>query len=131
MITLRQAVLFVALMLVTGFVAASVLRSNGILIHEIYWLQESLGGDLVIHGLMGAALMCVVHLSVGQWPAYRASVGLLIVAALVAIEECSQLFIATRAFHLPDLVAGQVGALVMFTVMNSIDYLQGRPADSP
>ena len=99
-----------AVILVAAFVAASVFRSQGLFIHDIYRAQEFLGGDHASHFLMGAAFMGAGLLIAVPRSMGRVIFSLLFVYIMLVLEEFSQIWIPTREFSLADLKMGIGGA---------------------
>ena len=109
-------------------VGASVFRSQGWFIHDIYWAQEWFGGDKAIHFWGGASLMLCASLWLRVWRSWqRLSVITLFVASALFIEEYSQHWLSTRAFSWLDLIftlsGASVAALIMLVTLISF-YLK-------
>jgi hypothetical protein len=134
---LKELRLGVAGILVASLIATTALRSLGLFIHDLYWLQEGLGGDKVVHCLMGAGLMLSALLVVVPRSSRSITVLLLAVLALLSVEELSQLIAETRDFDLLDLAANYTGAIVTivffavgsYLVHHKATYSQPAPAE--
>lgn len=72
-------------------------------------------GDKIGHFLLMGSLALVVNLAMGREACRRWTIGrwvlggTAIVAVFVTLEECSQMFIATRTFNPLDLLADYLG----------------------
>lgn len=99
--------------IVLAFVLASVFRSHGLFVYEIYCVQELLGGDHVTHFLMGATFMTAGLLVTLPDSIRRVVHVLFVVILLLCLEEFSQLVAPTREFSWIDLAVGSAGALVV------------------
>jgi hypothetical protein len=117
------AMLFVGTVLV-----ASALRSFGCFVQDIYWLQEWLGGDKVSHCLMGFGITLSAILIVIPRSLASGSKVLFSVAAVLLLEELSQLFIKTREFDIVDLGASVLGAIIAITIFLFLVLLAFRMA---
>lgn len=103
-------------MLAASFEVASVLRSNGLFTYEIYWLQEYLGGDHIVHLLMGAAFMLAGYLFTSpRSPRGAAGISILVLI-LLAVEELSQVALQSREFNWMDLLMGVSGATLISAI---------------
>lgn len=120
---LEKLRLGIAGVLVTSLVVTSVFRSMGYFIHDLYWLQEGLGGDKAVHCLMGAGLMLSALLVVMPRSSRSIAALLLAVLILLSIEEFSQLMATTREFDLSDLAANYAGAIVTTILFSASSYL--------
>jgi uncharacterized membrane protein len=102
---------------------ASALRSGGLLVQDMWRLQEFLGGDRATHFLMGGAFMLAGFLVVLPRSVCRTLWLALIVVALLFVEEVSQLAMATREFNWMDFGMGAAGALLMLVILSSLHFL--------
>lgn len=102
-----------AVVLVSAFWVASMLRSSGLFIHDIYRIQEFFGGDHVTHLLMGATFMAAGFLVVLPKSVASAVKVALAVLTLLALEEFSQIGMMTREFSWMDLLMSGVGAMLV------------------
>ncbi len=114
-------------LLLTGIIlGASILRTIGSHIHEIYWIQEWLGGDLATHFLMGAGLCLAGLLLVETWSGMVFNGVFAAVLVLLFLEETSQLFLPSRSFQWLDLALGVAGAGLMFLACWCLGYQARR-----
>jgi len=91
---------------------ASLARSLGLFRHDMYWLQEGLGGDKVSHLLMGAGIVVVCYLVTTPRSPLPFIKILLTALCILVLEEFSQIFLATRHFDWLDLTMGVLGAVL-------------------
>jgi hypothetical protein len=113
----------VAVLIVLSLVTASALRSLGYFLDDFYSLQEGLGGDKIVHCMMGSALMASALLVIfpkSLWPVVAL---LLAVLVLLSLDELSQILSTTRELDLFDLVAGCAGATLFALVFVAGLYL--------
>ncbi|MGD9660044.1 MAG: VanZ family protein [Porticoccaceae bacterium] len=85
---------------------ASLFRSLGFFIHDIYRLQEYLGGDKATHLWMGMAVTLALWLLVPRWRWWAVA---LVAAVVLLLDEASQWWLPRRNFALDDLALGLVG----------------------
>lgn len=112
--------------LISGFLVASVFRSIGWFIHDIYWLQQWLGGDKATHFLMGSSSTLAVWLLWrGCWSWQRLVVGAFIAVFILVLDEVSQGFSIRREFELADLVAGCFGIVLALFLATLVMLWQG------
>lgn len=82
----------------------SIARSSGLWVHEIYRIQEHLGGDKLTHFLAGGALQIAALILLSNIRGLRRIfLACLIANLLVLGEEVSQYFIPSRHFEWSDL----------------------------
>ena len=116
-ITFSHCRIVLAVLIVIAFAGASLARSLGFLRHDMYWLQESLGGDKVSHMLMGAGLIVAGYLFIMPRSSLQFMKILLPTLCILVLEEFSQIFLATREFDWRDLNMGISGALAATAVV--------------
>ncbi len=113
-------------LLIGGFIIASLFRSIGWFIHDIYWLQEDLGGSEITHFLMGSAIMFAAILIFTMGKGFRQLWWTLLgVSVFLAVEEFSHWFLPTREFNWWDLGMGLAGAAVVFCTVFAAAWLRG------
>lgn len=106
--------------LLVAVAVASLCRSFGFFIHDIYWTQEYLGGDKLVHVYLGAIVLHCLTLWFNPSVKLRHTIYLTALLLLVLlIEENLQRFSATRAFDWGDLSASYIGVAIMF-IWNSL-----------
>ena len=103
------AVVFLAI------IGASMFRSFGWYLDDIYWFEYGLGGDKVAHFLMGSIFMIL-----GFWVLlprnYKEVTRIfLAVLAFLAIEEALQTFSPTRVTNIGDFAIGAFGATFIYS----------------
>lgn len=105
---------------------ASVFRTMGWYIHDIYWVQQGLGGDKSTHIIAGALIMHTSQLWLNS-PLCLKRLWLLAAAvvSLVTVEELSQLVLGSRTFSYQDLLASVAGVAIVLFFSNW--YLWLRP----
>jgi VanZ family protein len=91
-------------------VVGSVCRSAGFFIHDIYWLQEDLGGDKATHVWMGVAVTFALWLLLAKRWTLRWVV--MLATLLLLVDEISQFWLPTRSFSMEDFGMGVVGVVV-------------------
>ncbi len=96
-------------------VLGSIFRSAGWFIHDIYWLQEDLGGDKLTHVWMGAAVMLAFWLLLGS--RLRWWLVAFIAVLAVALDELSQWWLPTRNFSVEDFAMGLAGVAVGLSLL--------------
>ncbi|MCK9503429.1 MAG: VanZ family protein [Porticoccaceae bacterium] len=99
--------LILGLMIPAVILVASLLRSTGFFIHDIYRLQEYLGGDKATHAWMGMAVTLALWLLLA--PRRRWWAAPLVAAMVLLLDEASQWWLPRRNFALDDLAMGLVG----------------------
>jgi len=98
-------------------VVASLFRSLGFFIHDIYWIQEYLGGDKATHVWMGMAMMFSGLLLVpSSNQGKRTLIIFMVVIFLLGCEELSQLWMNTRKFSFQDFAMGFMGAAIVWVL---------------
>lgn len=116
-VVLKALRVSLALAILAVVIGGSILRSSGYFIHDIYWLQEGLGGDYVTHLLMGGLLFTFFWLLFPK----KGKLEILIYSfLLIALDELSQLFIPTREFLWMDFYMGMLGAFIASMVILAI-----------
>ena len=111
-ITFPDCRLVLAVIIAVVLGGASLARSLGFFRHDMYWLQEGLGGDKVSHLLMGAGIVLVCYLATTARSPLPFIKILLMALCILVLEEFSQIFLATRHFDWLDLTMGILGAVL-------------------
>ncbi len=122
---MKRLRLVVSFLVVAALLVASLLRSLGYFSDDVYRLQEDLGGDKVIHCLMGFSLMVSGLLVVMPRTLKSLIKVLFVVIALLTLEELTQFLVKTRHFDLFDLGMGVIGAIVvaaLFGFVRRVSY---------
>lgn len=114
---LRYVIAVALILIVFG---ASLMRSNGYFIHDIYWFQESLGGEKATHFLMGFVLLVSARLMFIQANIWFLSA---FITLIVFLEEFSQLFQASRNFTFSDMKMNFLGVIVGLIVLQTFSFL--------
>lgn len=108
------------------FIGASIFRTMGWYIHDIYWAQEYLGGDKAIHVVAGMLIMHTIQLWLNSpMVVRRLWCTTLFVGIGLGIEEFSQRLLSSRAFSFEDLMASLGGVFIV--VLFSAWYLWLSP----
>ena len=95
---------------ILAFLGASAARSMGYFIHDIYWIQEELGGDKATHVLMGMSFALAISLIFPpRKRLWRFALISLLAGTILTLEELNQLRVATRDFSWADYRASMQG----------------------
>ncbi|GIX30231.1 MAG: hypothetical protein KatS3mg124_0703 [Porticoccaceae bacterium] len=103
--------------ILVAFLGASLCRSLGLWIHDLYWLQEDLGGEQGTHFAMGLSFTLAawfLSAPLAPWP--RLVAALVAAALLLGFDELAQAWFPTREFALEDYLWGLFGAVVAAVV---------------
>lgn len=105
---------FVGTVLAILLVGASVFRSEGWYLGQIWLAQEYLGGDKATHAWGGAIMMLALGAWSCAWRSYkRLAIHVAIVLVGVLLEECSQQFLSRRQFSMIDYAYSAAGICSM------------------
>ena len=106
-------------------IGASVFRTEGWFLNEIWKAQEFLGGDKATHALGGAILMLVAASWSCSWRSYRRLlIHVAIVLLGILVDECSQQFMSRRQFSMIDYAYSAGGVASMAALFGLYAYLR-------
>lgn len=111
------------------FAGASIFRSQGWFIHDIYYAQEFLGGDKATHFWAGLIFMLCISAWLSSWRSWpRFLLATLVVFSVLILEEFSQQFTSRRSFSWFDMAAtlggaslAMIGALMLLLIRKTPD----------
>lgn len=116
----------VVTVLMALFLLASVFRSCGWFIHDIYWAQQHIGGDKATHVFAGMLITHTSQLWLNTPLRANRLWGIAFITALgLSLDELSQQLLSKRTFSYEDLGASLLGLGI--TLLFSVWYLWLRP----
>lgn len=95
-------------------IGASIFRTEGWYLHEMYWAQEYLGGDKVVHLWSGGILMLTAVAWSCAWRSHkRLAIHCAIILLGILAEECTQMLTPSRQFSMLDYAYSAAGVMTV------------------
>lgn len=105
-------------------VLPSAIRTMGFYSDEFWRFQQSLGGDKVMHMIVGASLMVVFISICKAFSSIKKLIWVFVLAAMVLIaEELFQLMTPKRHFEWVDMLWGLSGALAVLLFFVAVVFI--------
>jgi len=112
---------------------------SGTMPHFLAGLYNYPGGDKIGHFFLMGSLALLINLAFPAWrlrACHQAvPAGSLLTAAVITLEECSQVLFPTRTFSLADLTADYLGiiiiGIILFHFIQKLDFSALKKRFSP